>query len=162
MQEPDWMWPEQCILCRVIGQVSICRLLRVVVSYEMLELNLPLEVVWRETPGGCTRSEGTISWWLVLDVIVECLNKFVIFIFLYTAPECILVWLRRGGRGLWHQDCSTSWTKSVFPILKILFYWKKKWYLGILQRTPKFETANIINIDCARLPTSSTPIALVC
>jgi len=46
-QDPDWMRPEQCTLCRVIGWVSICRLLRVVLSYEMLELNLPLEVVWR-------------------------------------------------------------------------------------------------------------------
>jgi hypothetical protein len=73
-----------CILCRVIGQVSICRLLRVVVSCEELELNPPL-VLYEGGEGVkevVADAWDGICWRLVLDLIIKPLKMYVVFILL--------------------------------------------------------------------------------
>ena len=70
--------------------------------------------------GGCTQSEGAISWRLVLDAIVKHLNKFVILmLFIDTTAECTLAW---------HDDSRKSrrrrFIRSVFAVSSMLNFTK--------------------------------------
>ena len=71
------------------------------------------------TLGGCTRSQGVISWRLVLDAIVGHLNKSVIFMFFIdTAAEYTLAWHDNS------QKSRRRFMRSVFVIFRTLNFTK--------------------------------------